>query len=227
MLESLPVNVTDLAVFVVLLLSAALAFVRGFVHEVLALAAWLGAALATLYALPYVQPYAREVIAIPLIADIVGGVAVFLVALVALSILGRLLARLVQRAGLGPLDRSLGLLFGVLRGVLVVSVAWLLMSWTLPRPDERPAWIAEAKTGPLLHWGAFQVTRVLPEDLRREGMQALGDLEDGAAARGLELLPAPKDGAPAQRSGYKDAERKDLERLIESTQSSGSGSGGE
>lgn len=226
-MESLPVNATDAAVVVVLLLSAAVALMRGFVHEVLSLGAWAGAALATVYALPYVQPYTREVIAIPLLADIVSGVVLFLVVLVALSLLGRLVGGMVQRSGLSALDRSLGLLFGVLRGALIVSVAWLALSWALPRAEERPAWIAEARSAPLLTWGAWQVNRVLPRGLREEGVEALGALQTPVPAGALELVPQPKDGASDEPSGYKDAERKGMDQAVEGILGDGSGSGGE
>lgn len=226
-MDNLPINPTDLAVIVVLLLSALVALVRGFVHELLSLLAWIGAALATVYGLPYVQPYTREVIAIPLIADIISGVGLFLVVLVVLSVTGRLVARGIQKSGLGPLDRSLGLLFGVLRGVLLVSVAWLLMVWALPNVDERPTWIAEAKSGPLLTWGAWQVNRLLPGELRRSGAEVLGQMQAQMPGVTLELQPPPKDDAPAEQPGYKDAEREDMERLIENAQPSTSGSGDE
>src|SRR3546814_1784911 len=56
-MDSLPINLADLIVIVVLLVSGVFAFVRGFVHEVLAIASWVGAAFVTLYAYPLVQPW--------------------------------------------------------------------------------------------------------------------------------------------------------------------------
>jgi membrane protein required for colicin V production len=90
-----PVNVTDIAVIVVLLISALLAYARGFVHEVLAVAGWVGAIFATIYGFPYARPYARSLIPVELIADLVAGLVIFVVTLVLLSFVTRGAAGLV------------------------------------------------------------------------------------------------------------------------------------
>ena len=217
-MNELPINVTDLAIFVVILISGALAFVRGFVHELLAVAAWIGAAVATVFGLPHLLPYARELIAIRIIADIAAGAALFILVLIALSILTHWLARHVRESSLGSVDRSLGLLFGFLRGAFLVCVAWILLLWGLPREDH-PVWISEARALPLVEQGADALLTALPEDLRP-------DLEQNAGSGpSLNLLIKPEvlgrsasesDGAgPDGQGGYKDAERKDLQRLLE------------
>ncbi|MGA0394649.1 MAG: CvpA family protein, partial [Rhodospirillales bacterium] len=61
-MDSLPVNATDLVIFVVLLISALLAFARGFVHELLSIVGWIGAIFATIYGYPYLKPFARDLI---------------------------------------------------------------------------------------------------------------------------------------------------------------------
>src|SRR3990172_5276058 len=98
-MDAAPINITDIAVALVILFSGIFAFIRGFVHEILAVVSWVGAALSTLFAFPFALPQVQKVIAIPLVA-----------------LATRLLARKVQSSALGPLDRSLGLLFGFLRG---------------------------------------------------------------------------------------------------------------
>src|SRR3546814_7495107 len=76
-MDSLPINLADLIVIVVLLVSGVFAFVRGFVHEVLAIASWVGAAFVTLYAYPLVQPWVLGVIAVEFIASLLTGVGLF------------------------------------------------------------------------------------------------------------------------------------------------------
>lgn len=222
-MSDLPINFVDLIVLAVLLISAALAFFRGFVHEVLAIGAWVGAGVATLYGFSHLQPYARQVIAIDLLADIVAGVALFLVALVVLAIVTRLLAAKVQNSSLGALDRSLGLLFGLVRGAVIVAAAWLVLAWALPQPDERPAYIQEAKSRRIVEAGAGVLAALLPESMRAEGAAAV-DAARGEAERARELKdaydtlsrPAPKADAPEARKGYNEEARQSLDRLIES-----------
>ena len=181
-MEAPPINLTDAAVVLVILISGLLAFFRGLVHEVLAVVSWIGAALATIYGFPYARPYATELITVPLIADMVAGVGIFLVTLVVLSVLTNFVSHRIRQSALGPLDRSLGLVFGFLRGAVLVVVAWLALNLLLPREDH-PEWINEAKVRPLVEHGAVLLVSILPKRLRRE----IGE-QSGTATSGIEEL---------------------------------------
>jgi membrane protein required for colicin V production len=126
-------TVVDAAVLGIVAISAMLAFARGFVRELLSIAAWVGAAVAAFIFAPAVEPLMREV---PVLRDIIGtscelgllaGFAVvFAVALVLFSIFTPLLAGAVQNSALGPVDKGFGFLFGVARGALLVLIAFLV-----------------------------------------------------------------------------------------------------
>ena len=238
-MDSLPLNPTDLAILVVLLLSAVFAFVRGFVHEMLAIGSWIGAALATLYGFPHAQPLARQHIGSPLLADMAAGMAIFLVVLVALSIATRLVCSRVRDSSLGPLDRSLGLLFGVARGGVLVSIAWLMLLWVMPREDH-PDWITEARGLPLVEKGGTLIAGLIPDELGGRAARAAqmkapapGDPSDTERYQ-LLLSPSPSPStspketgeggvAPSDKPGYKGIERDAMQRLIETaTQDSSS-----
>ena len=217
-MDNLPINVTDLVIFVVVLISGALAFVRGFVHEVLAMAAWIGAAVATVYGLPHVLPFARDLIAIKIFAEIAAGASIFILVLIGLSILTHMLSRNIRESSLGAIDRSLGLLFGFLRGAFLICVVWIVLLWGMPREDH-PTWISEARALPLVEQGAQAILEALPESLRPD----LADSETGGPS--LQLLIKPEISSPGRGdsdeagpegdAGYKDTERKDLQRLLE------------
>ena len=106
-MDNLPVNITDIAVIIVLLISAFLAYVRGSVHEVLSVAGWIGGGLITIYAFPFAQPFARDLISIELAADLAAGIAVFVISLAILSIMTSAVSKRVQNSTLNALDRSL------------------------------------------------------------------------------------------------------------------------
>mgnify|MGYP006421847795 CR=1 FL=1 len=224
-MSDLPITAVDIVVLAVLLISAIAAFVRGFVHEVLAIGAWVGALLATLYGFGLVQPYARDLVAIPLLADIGAGVVLFLLVLILLSIVTRVLAARVRGSALGALDRSLGLAFGVARGALVLALAWLVLVWALPRAEDRPDWVQAAKSRRLIESGAGVLARLAPEGLvvatgsgRAAPTQGDGGGDNSeAAGPTYESLsqPAPKVDAPESQNGYKDGSRSRMDRLIE------------
>lgn len=226
-MSELPITVADIVVLAVLLISAVIAFMRGFVHEMLSIGAWVGAAIGTAYAFPAVQPFARDLIAIDLLADIGAGVAIFIAILVVLAIVTRLLAKRVQNSALGALDRSLGLVFGVARGAVILAALWLVLVWALPEPDDRPDWIREAKSRRLVEAGGKVLASILPSSakLPTSGGGQSPALGDSAPQSDYESLsqPAPKADAPERQSGYKEQSRKEMDRLFES-QAGGSGS---
>lgn len=213
------INPADLIVIAVIVVSGIFALVRGLVHELLSLGAWIGAGVATYYGIDYAIPFARRLTDNQPLADVGAGTAVFLAVLVVLSILTRIIVRQVRRSSLGALDRSLGLLFGLARGALLVAVAWLVAAWAY-QDQEIPGWIAEAKTLPLAQQGARVLYEALPEGLRPEPMPTGLEPAGGARPIDLETFGAPKPKATAQeeRSGYKDEERKGLEGLFEQSQ---------
>ena len=218
-IDGLPVNVTDLAIVLVIVISGVFALIRGFVHEVLAVGSWLGAAVATLFAFPFAQPLTRQYIAIPLVADIVTGVVIFLLVLVLLSILTHWIAGRVQKSSLGALDRSLGLLFGLFRGALIVCAAWIAFIYLVPRPEDHPRWITEARSLPLVRQGAIMLVSVVPAALLPRDFPPVEEApSDETQSFDSLLRPQPKGTASGDASGYKDAERKELQRLMESAQ---------
>ncbi len=220
-MEAPPINVTDVVIALVILISGLFAFFRGFVHELLAVISWIGAALATLYGFPYFQPHVRELITVPLIADMTAGVVIFLIVLIVLSILTRILSHRIRTSALGPLDRSVGLVFGFLRGAVLVCVAWLMFAWLLPREDH-PEWVTEAKVRPLVERGSVLLVGLLPERLRG-GPTAI----PGAAGSEAEQLrairkeyqnllnPPTKGDAPEDEPGYNSGMRDEMRRAIE------------
>jgi membrane protein required for colicin V production len=197
----LPVNGLDLAVAIVLLISALLAFMRGFVQETLSIAAWIGASFGSLYGLQFVRPTARRLIPIDWAADAAAMIVLFLAILFTLSILINLISRTVQRSALNPLDRSLGFVFGLVRGGVILCIGLIICDW-LMAPDQRPDWMKSAKTLPLMEGGADRLKGLLPHTFQRAGdaaKDAAAKVNEAAEAkRTLERLTEPVP----QRAGH-------------------------
>lgn len=232
-MDNLPINATDILVFAILLISGFLAFFRGFVREVLSVGAWVGAAFATLYGFQHVRPYARDLIGIDMVADIVAGAGLFIIALIVLSVVSNMLAGLVKGSALNAVDRSLGFLFGLVRGAVLVCLAFLVLEWAVSEQD-RPDWITGAKTMPLVERGAGFIMTLIPSDARddaaakaeaarRESEQRMrreiyNQLVNPPATPGERKDGERKDDAQPPSSGYKTDERRDMDRLIQKTQ---------
>ncbi len=140
---------------------------RGLVREVFGLAAWVGAGAAAVVLFPRVQPLTRGLIANPEFADPIGFGLAFLVVLIVLSLLARLLSGAARKSGLGGLDRTLGLLYGLARGAAVVIVVYIAAG-TIDPMDNWPSAVLEARTLPPIYLGAHWLADQLPEPYRPE-----------------------------------------------------------
>ncbi|MBC8445283.1 MAG: CvpA family protein [Rhodospirillaceae bacterium] len=218
-MDNLPVNITDIAVIVVVLVSAFLAYARGFVHEVLSVAGWIGAGFITIYTFPYAQPYARDLIPIELAADLAAGVVVFIVSLAILSMLTRAISKRVQDSALNALDRSLGFLFGMLRGSVLVCLVYIAIEWMMPVVDQ-PSWLRNARTMPLIETGADMLRTLIPEEAAAASNSAAKQtnklMESQKIIEGL-IAPEPKSGEAEALEGYGQKIRTEMERLIDSS----------
>jgi membrane protein required for colicin V production len=215
-------NALDVAVLGVVALSALFAFARGFVREALSIVAWVGAAAVTLYGFNYVYAITVRFLTTPLLADLVAGAGLFVASLIVLTIITGVVARWIHFTALSPIDRTLGLVFGIVRGALLVSLAYLLLDISVPQSDW-PVWIQGARSQPLLAEGAGMLREVLPESLKvksaataDEAQRAVDRAHDyQRAMRALANPTEPaKPGQPPAPS-YKPGDRQDMDRVIQ------------
>lgn len=126
-------TLVDAGVAVIIVLSAILAYSRGFVREGMAIVGWIGAAILAYAFAATAQPLVKE---LPVVGTFLGDscelsiiaafAAVFAVGLILASLFTPLFSSVVQRSALGGIDQGLGFLFGVVRGILLVGVAFLV-----------------------------------------------------------------------------------------------------
>ncbi|HKP25845.1 MAG TPA: CvpA family protein [Dongiaceae bacterium] len=247
-------NFVDIVVLAVIALSTLLALGRGFVKEMLSIFGWIGATIGTLLIFVYV-PQIREFFAKqitePVLAEIACAVTIFVVLLIVLGFFNHAIASRVHASSLGPLDKSLGLVFGLVRGVVLVALAYMAMTdWFMPNKEQRPDVINQARTEPYVAMAADFIKSKIPQDWKDrasavfdEGSKAVeqgkelndtiqklspevpqpntppsGDSQGDSTqngGQGTQRSPAGNQDGQGEQSGYKDAERKDLERLIQ------------
>jgi membrane protein required for colicin V production len=158
-------NWVDVVLLAVVVFSALLGFVRGLVREVLGLGAWAGAAAAAVYGYSTAQPIVRDWITNQDVADAAAFGVLFLIVLIALSLIARGIGVMVRASVLGGVDRSLGLVFGVLRGAALIVAAYIVGGMVLPI-DRWPPQVLEARALPVAYDGAAWVRVRLPQQYR-------------------------------------------------------------
>ncbi len=159
------VNWVDVLVFAIVALSGMMGFVRGMVREVLGLAAWAGALFVAVTFFGQAQGVLRRVIANPDIADPVAFGALFLVVLIASSLAARAVGGAIRGSVLGGLDRTLGLVFGLARGAVLLMAAYVIGGMLMP-VDRWPGVVLEARTLPSIYLGAAWVAERVPPKYR-------------------------------------------------------------
>ncbi len=195
----------DLAVLGIVLISALLSMMRGFTREVLAIASWAAAAAAAYYFYPVVVPYLIPYIHKEVIAQAVAAALVFFATLIVVSLITVRLSDAILDSKIGPLDRTLGFVFGVARGFLLAVVAFAIFDWLVP--EKQPDWVKNARTRPVLTNTRDQIIAILPKDAgdtinswiksRASAITNEEPADDSAASNAKAALPAiPSPAAP-------------------------------
>src|SRR4029077_7546708 len=142
--STMPITLLDIILIGVMLISALLAMIRGFMREVLSIAAWVIAAGGTLYSYAKLLPFGKTYFNNDIVAAavVVGGT--FLGTLLIVSIITVRFSDMVLDSRIGALDRTLGFLFGLARGLVIVVVAFLFFAWLVPDRSQ-PEWVRSAK----------------------------------------------------------------------------------
>ena len=231
----------DFLITAVLLVSAALSLLRGFTKEVLSIAGWLAAGYAAIFLSPLVKPLLAQYMSTDWMVNTAAMLLVFLAVLIAFSIAASMLASALKGSSIGALDRSLGVVFGLLRGAFIVCLTYFVVVLVIPE-DEHPDWLAKAKLRPLLQTGTRLMVAIVPIDrlpvnisnieglVRPEMRERIMDEVSGEVLRkvvedNLDMLTpkaGEKTGEEKQDStpdtGYKRLERDQMERLIRNTE---------
>ena len=159
----MPITLLDIILLLVMLVSGLLAMIRGFMREILSIGAWGVAALVTLYSYPRVLPLAKQYFNSDLVAAAVSAGGVFLTTLLIVSIITARVSDMVLDSRVGALDRTLGFLFGLARGLVIVVVAFLFFAWLVPDRSQ-PEWVRSAKSKLVLQNTGQWLMSMLPDD---------------------------------------------------------------
>jgi len=185
----MPITLLDGVLVGFTLVSAMLAMVRGFSREVLSIASWAAAAAAAFFFYPVLLPYVAPHIDNDKIAMVAAAGIIFVIALIIVTVLTMKIADWIIDSRIGALDRTLGFLYGAARGILVVAVALLFFNWLVGANP--PAWVAEAKSRPLLESIGAKIEEMLPDDPENSILKRLSPGEQDAET-------PPADGAPVE-----------------------------
>jgi membrane protein required for colicin V production len=223
-MSTLGITYVDAIVAIVIMVSAIYATYRGFVSETLSIFAWAAAAFATLFFGPKLASMTRGLVSSPFLSQLIGYAVIFLIVLIPLSFVSYRFSERVRNSPVGTLDRSLGAMFGIVRGLAIVGLAYIAFT-TIVSVRDQPAWLTGAKSLPLIRGSAQVLLSVVPDRYRNTARE---EPDRPAATPQNAAIPKPRPKPPVasmpRRHGqkaYGARERRELDRLIETTGGSG------
>ncbi len=200
----MPFQVLDIVLLGIMLVSGLLALMRGFTREVLSLISWGLAAVAAYFAFQqkplfdYVMPYVNN----DKIAQAIIAAVAFLIVLIVVSIISVKISDSVVESSVGAFDRTLGFVYGIARGLVLVAIAYMFYSWANP-PEKHEDWIRNAQTLPVIQKVSNLLIGLMPPDV--------ANTLSNAALPGNPEVPVTPEG------GVNNGQQQGLDNLIEGT----------
>jgi membrane protein required for colicin V production len=219
----MPFQLLDLILGGIMIISGLLALMRGFTREVLSLVAWGAAAVAALFAVlnPQLVEMAGQYLEPPIVAKIALGGGVFLVVLIIVSLISIKISDYVVDSAAGAFDRTLGLVYGLARGLVLVVIAYIFYGWLTPLEAQVP-WIKNARSIPIINQVKDVILSFVPADIADmlKNTNIITNPDGGPTT--TETKPAEAPAAEAPAGDGADAEKKvdteGLDQLIEGTE---------
>ena len=223
-MENAHFNGFDAFVALILISSGIFAFRRGLVREVMALGTWVLASVFAFSFYPLARPILEAHIKNQMLADAATAVGLFCIAIITLVPLGDYLTGLVKTPTLSSIDRSLGFVFGLLRGFVIMCLLYLGTTFVWPQDQgSQPTWLDQAKTKPALAYGVELLKSIVPDSPEDTAASEARKSREAAAeavesAKRLEDISTPvptysvKDKNPAS---YKDDARDKMNNLFD------------
>ena len=213
-------TILDFIFILVVILSSVFAYNGGIIEEFISICIWIGTAFLTKYVSPFVEPKFADLIGESSLASALAAyISVFVVIIMLASFLNKKFTSHVHRSNFGSIDKSLGFLFGFVRGILIMAVVYIIVLWFIPEKSSRPNWIDNAKSKPILKITSMFISSLLPSSSNFSEIKDIikSDMS-GTEVETFEKLSKPVvesyDSSSAE-TGYNDSELRSLERQLQ------------
>ena len=129
------ISAFDLIVFLIIVYSMAQCAAKGFMMSLLSFSKWLLALIVTIILVPKLNPWIQDYIESKFVTDIGLGVFIYIVSLFVIINIGKAISKAVTYTGLGSVDKSFGLVFGIFKGYVICVCIFSLFNWFYPHKN--------------------------------------------------------------------------------------------
>ena len=191
-------NWADYAVIGIILLSTLISLIRGFVKEAVSLATWVIAVWVVLQFSPWLAGYLVELSDAPTLRLGAAALILFVGTLIVGAIINYIISQLVDKTGFSGTDRTLGVVFGALRGVLVVALVVIMASLT---PFPQDPWWKQSYLLPVFQEKVVYYKAYLPDQIEKNFNFDPAPSAGGLSGSGTSAQPggSVQEGMPAQQ----------------------------
>ncbi|AFX99236.1 colicin V production family protein [Candidatus Endolissoclinum faulkneri L2] len=160
------INIIDIIIITFIIFSSLPAFIKGFISEIFSIFAWISALLVGIYSYKLITIYLAKFMGTDFSVKIlIASGVLFVLSLILFLNMGQLALRMMPMIKYDSVNRALGFIFGIVRGLIIVGFAYLLLSWIEPNPDNYPKYLKEAKLLPMIVKGTNQLLTLVPKCL--------------------------------------------------------------
>lgn len=228
--------VIDIVVGLIVIASALISFMRGLIREVLTIAGVVGGILAAVFIGPLFAPTVRDwfgagegetpeklfdIIPMEIVADVTTYGIIFIAVVIVLSVASHFISGAAKAVGLGPIDRTLGVIFGIARALVLLSLAYLPFHLYMDQ-EKKDEFFEGSKTHYFVEKTSAAMAAYLPEsdEVGKDIKDSTNDLikkklEDQDLLGGGEKEEAIETPAAEEGTGYEDTEREKLDQLFD------------
>jgi membrane protein required for colicin V production len=186
----LSLNNFDFLMFGIIGFSALFAIVRGFLKSFISFAGWVLSMAIGMKFYFLLEPIVSKYVTLGVVAAVIAGISLFLISSIIIAIINNIFYICFEAISGGLLDRSIGLLFGLLRGCLLVSFTFYILLMIMPQLGVKdakelknqsassayiPHWAKNSKTILLLNRGSLYIDEIMPLDFRRKLKEVLSN----------------------------------------------------
>ena len=125
-------NIFDVVVSIIMIYSIIQCFIKGFSLSFISFMKWVFSVVITVMLVPKFKPWVSEYIESDFINNFGLGMFIFVISLFLIIVIGRSLSRAITWTGLGSIDKSFGLFFGVFKGYVVSVCLFSILNWFYP-----------------------------------------------------------------------------------------------
>ena len=163
-LNNININLLDIILLVSIIVSLFIGYSRGFIKETFSIINWLLAAWLAFKYYSDLQTITINFIDSNIIADAISFGILFLFLIITLTFLSNFISKNIKNSLLAPLDRLLGIFFGIIRAILLIIVVFIAGNQTIWVNNTLPKWIYESYSYPIIISITNNLKNILPND---------------------------------------------------------------